>query len=54
MAKTDDDEILREMLGLANRLCADEGDALMIGQYRFLRSRIDALLTLRGAAADAA
>jgi hypothetical protein len=50
MAETSDDAILREMLALADRLCAGTSDTMMSGQYAFLRARIDALLELRGAA----
>ena len=48
MAEQSDDAILREMLALAEKLSSN--DELMRGQYAFLRSRIDALLELRGAA----
>lgn len=48
MAKAeDDDAILAEMLKLAERL-AKTDDALLVGQYEYLRSRIEALITLRG------
>lgn len=47
MSDENDDAILREMLMLADRLCASD-DALLVGQYRHLRARVDALLELRG------
>jgi hypothetical protein len=50
MAESNDDAILREMLALADKLCAGATDTMMTGQYAFLRARIDALLELRGAA----
>jgi len=49
----DEDRILAEMLTLADRLAASE-DALMAGQYAYLRARIAALIELRGAVAPAA
>ncbi len=49
---TDDDAILLAMLEQAERLCAS-GDALMVGQYKYLRSRIDALIELRRTSAAA-
>ena len=42
----DDDAILANMLGEAERLCASE-DALLQGQYAFLKERIRALIELR-------
>jgi hypothetical protein len=45
----DEDALLDEMLALAERLAASE-DQLMVGQYAYLRSRIAALIELRGAA----
>jgi hypothetical protein len=45
----DEDALLAEMLALAERL-ATTNDALMAGQYAFLRARIAALIELRGAA----
>ena len=50
MAKADnDDAILAEMLHLAQQL-AKTNDALLVGQYEYLRSRIEALIALRGGA----
>lgn len=48
MSDQADEAILREMLALADKLCRGS-DALLSGQYRHLRSRIDALLELGGA-----
>ncbi len=48
----DDDAILRRMLEAADRLCAG-GDALLTGQYRHLRARIEALIELRRTTAAA-
>lgn len=42
----DEDAILEEMLTLADRLAKSE-DALLSGQYAYLRSRIAALVDLR-------
>ena len=52
MAKEkDEDALLLDMLKIAQELeCTD--DALMKGQYAFLRARIEALLQLREAAAS--
>ena len=41
-----DDAILANMLAEAERLCASE-DALLKGQYEFLKDRIRALIELR-------
>lgn len=43
----DEDALLAEMLALAERLTATD-DALMAGQYAYLRSRVAALIELRG------
>jgi hypothetical protein len=50
--KPDEDAILARMLEGADRLCAS-GDAILAGQYRHLRARIDALIELRRTAAAA-
>jgi hypothetical protein len=50
MEENGDDAVLRAMLVQAERLCRS-GDALMAGQYEYLRARIDALLELRCCAA---
>lgn len=42
----DDDALLAEMLRLADRLIESD-DALVVGQYAFLRARIAALIELR-------
>jgi hypothetical protein len=42
----DDDAILANMLAEAERLCECD-DALLLGQYAFLRDRIRALIELR-------
>ena len=44
-----EDAILEQMLALAERLVQSD-DALMAGQYEFVRSRIAALIELRGPA----
>jgi hypothetical protein len=46
----DDDLILKAMLEQAEQLCKS-GDALVRGQYEYLRARIDALIELRRTAA---
>ena len=48
MGDQTDEAILREMIALADKLCRSS-DALLVGQYRHLRARIDALLELGGA-----
>ncbi|MFC3712557.1 hypothetical protein ACFOMD_08250 [Sphingoaurantiacus capsulatus] len=53
MSDENDDAILNEMLKLVDKLC-QSGDALLVGQYRHLRARIDVLLELRGRTEDAA
>lgn len=49
----DEDALLAELLALADRL-TETGDALMAGQYAYLRARIAALIELRGLGADIA
>lgn len=49
----DEDNLLAEMLALADRLAASD-DALMAGQYALLRARIAALIELRSFGADLA
>ncbi|MBP8233221.1 hypothetical protein [Rhizorhabdus sp.] len=49
----DEDALLAEMLVLAERLTTTD-DALMAGQYAYLRARIAALVELRGGEADRA
>jgi len=46
MSFEDEDRCLAEMLALADRLVQSK-DALMVGQYVYLRARIMALLALR-------
>ncbi|MBW8812905.1 MAG: hypothetical protein JF588_05715 [Caulobacterales bacterium] len=46
MGEPDDDAVLRAMRTEAERL-ATSGDALLRGQYEYLRARIDALIELR-------
>jgi hypothetical protein len=46
MADTNDDKLLASMLENAEKLCKC-GDALLMGQYAFLRERIRALMELR-------
>jgi hypothetical protein len=50
--RPDEDAILAEMLALAEQLAATD-DALMAGQYDYLRARVAALIELRGAGAEA-
>jgi hypothetical protein len=52
LALQDDDAVLAAMLEMADRLCAS-GDALVVGQYKHLRARIDALIELRRTSAAA-
>ena len=53
MADTDqDDAVLEAMLKQAEGLCAS-GDAMLKGQYEYLRARIDALIELRRTTAPA-
>jgi len=49
----DEDALLAEMLALADRLTRTD-DALMAGQYAYLRARIAALIELRGGDMDRA
>lgn len=49
----DEDALLAEMLALAERLTMTD-DALMAGQYAYLRARIAALIELRGGKMDSA
>jgi len=46
MREEDEGRLLLEMLAIADRLAAS-GDALMAGQYAYLRARVDALIELR-------
>lgn len=48
MEKTDRD-LLAEMLKAAEMLCRSK-DALLVGQYEYLRARIEAVMELRFAA----
>jgi hypothetical protein len=50
MSFEEEDRLLAEMLGLADRLAESE-DALMAGQYAHLRARIAALIAIREGAA---
>lgn len=50
--RPDEDAILAEMLTLAEQLVGTD-DALMVGQYDYLRARVAALIELRGAGAEA-
>ena len=43
----DDGALLAQMLALADRLAGSE-DALLAGQYAYLRARVAALIELRG------
>lgn len=45
MEKTDRD-LLAEMLAAAEKLCRSD-DALLVGQYEYLRARIRALMEMR-------
>jgi hypothetical protein len=49
----DEDALLAEMLALAERLAKGE-DALLSGQYAYLRARVAALIELRSFAAEPA
>jgi len=49
----DEDALLAELLELADRLTRTD-DALMAGQYAYLRARIAALIELRGLGAEVA
>ncbi len=49
----DEDALLAEMLALAERLTTTD-DALMAGQYAYLRARVAALIELRGGEAERA
>lgn len=49
----DEDALLAEMLALADQLKRTD-DALMAGQYAYLRARIAALIELRGGEAERA
>jgi hypothetical protein len=48
-----EDALLAELLALADRLVKTD-DALMAGQYAYLRARIAALIELRGLGAEMA
>ncbi|MBY8823540.1 hypothetical protein [Sphingomonas colocasiae] len=47
----DEDALLAEMLALAERL-EKSGDALLAGQYAYLRARVAALIELRSFGAE--
>ena len=49
----DDSALLAEMLALADRLAKSE-DALLVGQYAYLRARVAALIELRSFGAEIA
>ena len=49
----DEDALLAQMLALAERLATSE-DALLAGQYAYLRARVAALIELRSFATEAA
>ncbi len=51
--QNDEDALLAEMLALADRL-TETDDALMAGQYAYLRARVAALIELRGLGAELA
>jgi hypothetical protein len=51
--QNDEDALLAEMLALADRL-AETDDALMAGQYAYLRARVAALIEVRGLGAEMA